>query len=225
MRYSNLLSAFAGVIFCVSVFGQTPAKKADAEHDTKNLSFEERLLAEMNSARTEPDKYLKKLEHRKTLISGRILKLPGRPLFQMNEGISAVDGAIEALRSTAPLDELEVSKGLTKVARAQLNDLIEDPSLGHYGKDGSDLTKRLNKFGVPGKSGENITNWEDTPEDVTLALLIDDGVPGRHHRENVLNPKFQLFGAACGKVNDSKFVCVAVFADKFVEGARKPSSY
>ncbi|MEZ5344053.1 MAG: CAP domain-containing protein [Pyrinomonadaceae bacterium] len=179
----------------------------------------------MNSARTSPENYLKKLENRKTQISGRILSLPGRPRFQMVEGIPAVDGAIEALKSTARLDAFKLSAGLEKVARAQFNDLKEDPSLGHYGKDGSDLTKRLNKFGSPGQAGENITSWETTPEQVTISMLIDDGVPSRHHRENVLNPKFLLFGAACGKVSDASFICVVVFADKFVEGGKKPRSY
>ncbi len=226
MQYLITLSVLVSTIFCVSVLGQTPDKAADTAKNTRpDDSFEKRLLLEMNSARTSPEEYLKKLERQKTFISGKVLSIPGRPRFQMSEGIPAVDGAIEALKSTASLGELQISKGLMKVARAQFSDLRENPSLGHYGKDGSDLTARLNKFGVPGLASENITNWEQTPEQVTLAMLIDDGVPGRHHRENALNPKFKLVGASCGKINDLKFICVVVFADKFDDGVKKSRSY
>ncbi|MCB1025901.1 MAG: CAP domain-containing protein [Acidobacteria bacterium] len=225
MRYLIILSVFVVQIFCVSVSGQTIEKKATPKNTGSELSFEKRLLAELNAARSSPNEYLKKLEHQKTLISGKVLSVPGRPDVLMNEGIPAVDGAIEALKSTTALGKLKISSGLMKVANAQFSDLKEDPSLGHYGKDGSDLTARLNKFGVAGGAAENITNWETTPDQVSISMLIDDGVPGRHHRQNVLNPKFSLFGASCGKVNSSKFICVVVFADKFVEGGKRLRSY
>ena len=43
---------------------------------------------------------------------------------------------------------------------------------------------------------ENLAAGNDAPEEIILQLIIDDGVPSRGHRTNLLTPDFNIVGAA-----------------------------
>ncbi len=97
--------------------------------------------------------------------------------------------AIDTLLSTPPLGDLSPSGELQQAALdhaedSELNDLI-----GHQGSDGSKTSDRIKKYGNWNKQmGENIRYGNDNAREIIVGMLVDDGVPTRGHRKNLLNP-------------------------------------
>jgi uncharacterized protein YkwD len=52
---------------------------------------------------------------------------------------------------------------------------------------------------------------------VVIQLLVDDGVPDRGHRDNILVPDWGAAGVACGPHLRYQQVCVMDYAVKYVE--------
>ncbi|MGI8670446.1 MAG: CAP domain-containing protein [Aridibacter sp.] len=201
-----------------SVKNQTKTKDT-----VKFTEFEQEVFEEVNNVRQNPLKYVDYLQEYKKMLKGKVLYRPNQSAYLMNEGASVIDETISDLQNATALRPLTASKLLTLAANNQLNDLKENPKLGHYGKDGSDFRKRLAKIGKSGKyASENINYKDKIARDVILSLIIDDGVKSRTHRKNILNPEYNLLGVSCGIANDNQMICVMVFADKFDEA--KPST-
>jgi len=214
--YSVLVFALVLSANAFSASGINPST-LQVSPDPPISEFEQEVVNEMNVARTDPTSVIPHLQKYEALFRGRILYIPKQTPFLTVEGFPAVDEAIEALRKSPKAQSLKVSEGLVKVAKSQLADLLEKPDLGHTGKDGSNLSRRLDKVGIVGKAGENLTFTPLTPREVAINMIVDDGVKSRHHRDNVLNPLFRLVGVACEKYKNRRYICVIVFANKFVE--------
>lgn len=201
----NLLakSCFLIILLSVSAFAQS--------------QIEQEILNEINIARQNPQAYISHLEAFKKLFQGKNVEYPEITMIT-NEGTAAVDEAINFLKKQGKLEPLTYSDGLTKPAKLQLADLLEDYSLGHTGKDGSNLPKRISRFGKYNKlASENVIDQVSNPKDIVMLMIVDDGVKSRGHRKNIFNKTFKLAGVAYG-VNSSKMpVTVMVFADNFVE--------
>ena len=181
-------------------------------------AIEDAVIKEINEARNTPQKYVGYLEEYRKALKGKILYLPNSTPLAMIEGAPAIEDAINDLKKLPKLDDLKNSRGLNRVARSQLEDLIENPNLGHKGKDGSLLDQRLLRYGLVGLVyAENISYKISVAREVVLAMIIDDGVKSRSHRKNIFSPSFKLFGIACGTAKDTTALCVAEFADNFSE--------
>jgi len=101
------------------------------------------------------------------------------------------------MRSMKPLPILQPSLALWKAARDHAKDLGKGGKTGHVGTDGSDLSQRIKRYGT-WKSGisENCSYGFDDPLAIMLQLLIDDGVPSRGHRMNILAPGMRYIGTS-----------------------------
>lgn len=188
------------------IFAQTPPAE-----------LEQSVLDELNKVRTDPKSYIPYLEEYKKLFKGKNVDYP-RAMMMTFEGTSAVNEAIKFLNKSSKLEPLTFSNGLTKPARVQLDDLLENYSLGHIGKDGSNLPKRVARFGrVTKLFGENITNLFSIPRDIVMQMIIDDGVKSRLHRKNLFNKAFKQVGIAHGIGKNNDPITIFVFADNFIE--------
>ncbi len=215
-------------IFSVALtaLGQRTHPPYHQKHKQIASEFETNVIKEINSVRLNPEVYIEKIETRKKYLRGKIVYYPKQTPFMTFEGNASMNGAIKRLREISPLKKLAFSRLLSKSAKSQLRDLIENPDLNHTGKDGSPFAKRMKMFGIKGKAGENITTVDKTPEHVVLRMVIDDGVESRTHRNNILSSTFSRIGAACGKGKKPYFICVVVFAEKKNNGqSKKPRSY
>ena len=65
------------------------------------------VLAEINSARTNPRAYAEHIMPMLRLFSGNVLQQPGRKDLITNEGVDAVNEAVQFLLSAKPLPPLE----------------------------------------------------------------------------------------------------------------------
>ena len=201
----SLYSILFLFFLCIVNFAQsTPAE------------IEQEVLKELNNVRANPQSFIPYLEEYKKLFKGKNVDLPHVTMLTF-EGTAAVDEAIKFLRGASKLEPFSYSNGLSKAANVQLTDLMENYSLGHIGKDGSNVPKRVARFGKGGKLAENIMNMFNNPRDIVMHWIIDDGLKGRGHRKNIFDKSFKQIGLAFGNGQKNDPITVAVFADKFTE--------
>ena len=189
-----------------------------AQQEVILSAVEDTIIKEINEARNNPQKFIGYLEEYRKSLKGNVLHLPNSKPLVTIEGVAAIDDAINDLKKLPKINDLKNSRGLNRVAKNHLEDLIENPKLGHKGKDGTLLDQRLLRFGLVGLLyAENISYRISVAREVVLAMIVDDGVKSRSHRKNIFNPSFRLFGIACGTAKDTTALCVAEFADDFSE--------
>jgi uncharacterized protein YkwD len=176
------------------------------------------IHAETNLVRRDPAGYARHLERLLPRFDGTLLQRPGRPHLRTDEGPAAVREAIAALESRRPVPQLRWSKGLAAAAADHVRDQGPVGGLEHRGTDGSDPARRANRHGrwVQGLA-ENIAYGENPARDVVIQLLVDDGVPDRGHRNNMLDDAWGAEGIACGPHRRYQQMCVMDFAVKYAE--------
>ncbi len=176
------------------------------------------IHAETNLVRRDPAGYARHLERLLPRFDGTLLRRPGRPFLRTDEGPAAVREAIAALKSRRPVPQLRWSKGLAAAAADHVGDQGPIGGLEHRGTDRSDPGRRANRHGrwMQGMA-ENIAYGDNPARDVVIQLLVDDGVPGRGHRNNMLDAGWGAEGVACGPHRRYQQMCVMDFAVKYGE--------
>lgn len=185
-------------------------------------SVEQSVLDEINLARTNPNAYADILAQRRQYYQGNLFNLPGQVSRITQEGVSALDEAIRVLRSTSPLPALNPSRGMSLGAKDHVNDIGPKGLVTHTGSDGSDPTKRVNRYGQ-GFAGENIDFGASTGREIAIDLLVDDGVSSRGHRENILRSSYQFAGISVGSHAQYGTMAVIDFADQYKEASAPPT--
>lgn len=169
----------------------------------------------LNELRKDPKGYAEKyLSPRLSNFEGNVFKR-GDGVNQMtHEGAAAVQEAISVLSETPPITLFEkVPPGMSLAALDHVNDTGPKGLTGHDGSDGSKLSDRLDRYGSPKVTwGENIDYGNKDPFAIVSALLVDDGVPNRGHRSNLLNPEFVCVGIAVGPHKQYSDMCVMDYA-------------
>lgn len=188
--------------------------------DVNYLSdLEKEVILEVNMVRTNPKKYAEiYVEPLLQFYEGLYFRYPGQIPVVTAEGKSALLDCADALNEAEPVDVLKPSKGLTRAA----NDLTKDQSnsgkVGHTGGDGSNPFDRMKRYGSWEKTAaENVDYGNNSARWVVLSLLIDDGVPGRGHRKNLMNGLFSVIGVSFGSHPFYGNMCVMDLAGGFNE--------
>jgi len=114
------------------------------------------------------------------------------------EGVYAVDEAITFLRSQPSLGSLSrlISEdGLSCSAR---DFCIAQKGVNNHESE-SDAQQRLNKYGTfRGQLLQNVAICNESPSDVILGWIINDGNSRRDHRNAIFNPSMKVVGIASG---------------------------
>jgi uncharacterized protein YkwD len=174
------------------------------------------VILELNMLRSNPAGYAAIVEAYAGYYRGSILQFPGEPGIQTSEGLPAVSELARLLRRSGPLPLLAPSQGLSRAARAHADDQGPRGATGHTGSDGSDMGQRLKRQGTWNRTaGEKIDYGSDRARLIVLSLLVDDGVQGRGHRANIMNPEFRVIGLAVGPHRVYGSMCVMDFAAAF----------
>jgi uncharacterized protein YkwD len=175
------------------------------------------IIHEMNLARQNPALYATFVEQTRQNYSGRVCLLPGNVRLRTREGVRALDDAIQFLRRAKPQPPLALSPGLCLAAADHCREQAGG-AIGHHGSHGSDPGNRIRRYGVLSQGwAENIAYGHHTAREIVLALIVDDGVRGRGHRKNILNPTYNVAGAAYGPHARFGSVCSIDFASGYLE--------
>jgi uncharacterized protein YkwD len=189
---------------------------ADVDYLT---SLEKDVVLEMNKVRTDPQKY-GELYIRPMLryYSGKNYSVPGQITIVTQEGTSAVNGCITALNRANSVGILIPEKGLSLAAKDHVTDQSETGQTGHNGSDRSTPESRMKRYGIFSGSwtlGENIAYGETTGRNIVCQLLIDDGVPNRGHRTNIMNRAFTQTGVGYGTHTQYRTSCTITYANGY----------
>jgi uncharacterized protein YkwD len=175
------------------------------------------VIRELNLARQNPALYATFVQELRGRMNGNQLVLPGHTRIRTKEGTGAIDEAIRFLQTAQPLPPLTLSRGMSRAAADHCADQAGG-GFGHEGRDRSHAGQRIARYGTcMGGWAENISYGKSSARDVVLALIIDDGQPGRKHRKNIFNPNYNVAGAAFGSHARFGTMCSMDFAGGYAE--------
>jgi uncharacterized protein YkwD len=190
----------------------------DTARDADYLSRAEKdVILEMNKVRSNPQKYAEM--YVKPLFgyfNGLLYTVPGAVSIRTTEGRKAAEECYQVLMKAGSLPILYPREGLSLAARDHARDQGQSGQTGHTGGDGSSPDVRAKRYGKGPLIGENIAYGFETGRDIVVQLLIDDGVPSRGHRENIMNGSFNCAGVSIGPHQVYRYMCPTVFAGSYV---------
>ena len=152
---------------------------------TEPTDREKEMLKEINYVRTNPQEYVQYVQSY---------------LDHWDSGPSEIAAAKELtkiLTKMKPLAPLEYSEELYLAAVKHGAWMLRTKKFSH-----SDLPY-----------AENLVMGDDQIRFAVLSLLIDDGIPSRGHRKNILDPESKEFGCheILGSFNDYEFIFIQEF--------------
>lgn len=188
----------------------------------KNLDFlsnpEKEVIIELNSARTNPAKFAEYIIDFKRFYLGKNIQIAREDPIITKEGVTAVNEAIDFLKSIEPLKPLRVSKGLSLAAKSHAKDQSSKGTTGHQGSDKSSPMERMNRYGEWEKAAaENLSYGTRNPRHIVIYLIIDDGVKNRGHRKNIFNADLKVVGVSIDVHSRFDTMCVMDFAASYIE--------
>ncbi len=180
---------------------------------------EKNLILATNMVRSDPAKfaelYVKEIID---IYLGKVLVLPSEISLQTQEGKLPAMQLYRVLLKTKPMNILFPSKGMSLAAKDHAQ---SQSASGRTGHGPGNAGKRLMNYGKWEKCmGENIAYGYTTAHYALLALLIDDGVPSRGHRQNILNPEFRKIGVGSATHRRYGWSFVVTYACDYTDAAR-----
>lgn len=187
----------------------------DSNIDTKENDYEpstlgSQVIAEVNRCRQNPSQYADDvLVPYLNSISNGDFSFQGRR-YTTVEGEAAVIEAINVLREQEALCQLEYYQPLYNLAKEHCDTQGPTGEHGHDRADGKSFQQKASDLGLYG-CGENISYGFNDACMIVIQLLVDDGVPSRGHRENILRPEYKKIGVATGRHKVYDYMCVLDF--------------
>jgi uncharacterized protein YkwD len=181
--------------------------------------IEKDVVLEMNKVRTNPKKYAELyIQPQLKYYNGKNYSVPGQITIVTQEGATAVNNCITALSGAGSAVILRPEKGLSLAAKDHVADQSRTGQTGHNGSDRGTPETRMKKYGVFSGSwtlGENIAYGMTTGRDIVCGLLIDDGVPNRGHRTNIMNRAFTQTGVGYGLHTQYRTSCTITYTNGY----------
>ena len=173
------------------------------------------IIDYINSLRSNPSKFAEKLEEYIKYFDGLIIKIPGINVqISTQEGDEAYKEAINFLKSQQPIEPLQGSRALCKIAQ-EILDKIVDSETGQL--DEEEVEAIIDKHGTfQGKVTRAMDFAGFTSEQIVINFLVCDGDSERTQREPLLDKDLTKIGVAFGRHNIYSTVCVLVASTDFV---------
>ncbi|OMJ91983.1 hypothetical protein SteCoe_5297 [Stentor coeruleus] len=178
-----------------------------------SIILSKEILSELNQCRTNPRRYSAKLTNILKFYTGNTYEKPGKNPIETKEGSSNVISLIKYLKTVRPSPPLKWSPALYEAAKAQVES-HGPQGLINTTTSKDELIESLNYYcKCSGQIGENIDYSNDTPEDIVMSLLIDDGCFARYKRLNIMKKDHRFVGAAIGPHAIYGHMCTMIFAE------------
>lgn len=175
-----------------------PVELLNTASDANYLSdLEKNMILAHNLIRFDPPKYAQLyVAEYKEYFKGLEFHYPGSEVIILTrEGVRPVRELYNELRKAKPLPLIVPSEKLSRAARSHARYQSRTGELGHDGQGG--MRARIEREGTWQRLiGENIAYGSSSSHDAILGLMIDDGVPNRGHRINILTEAFRVAGVA-----------------------------
>jgi uncharacterized protein YkwD len=181
-------------------------------------AIEKDVVLEMNKVRSNPKKYAELyIQPKLRYYSGNNYSEPGKITIVTQEGKSAVENCVSALSRMQGVPLLTPELGLSLGTKDHTLDQGKTGKTGHDGSDKSTPFTRITRYGKGYKTaGENLAYGSTTGRDIVVDLLIDDGVPSRGHRANIMNKNFTQTGVSFGTHPQYRTMCAITYANGYV---------
>ena len=191
-----------------------PSELNTAQNAVYLNQLQKDVIFELNKVRSNPKRFAEAyMEDLRTAFDGKLYTYPGQVTIRSQEGIRPLNECIQFLKKTDPTAILNPAEGLAKASNELVTDQQKHGGIGHIARNGSTPQKRIEKYGDWDIcSAEDITYGSFEARQIVIALLIDDGVPDRGHRKNILNPCFHFAGVANGDHPSYQSMCVIDYA-------------
>lgn len=113
-----------------------------------------------------------------------------------------------------PLKEFTWSEELEKAAIDHYKDISSKGLLSHIGSDKSTYKDRIERYCKWGGTIYEAIDYgnKDTAKEVVISWLVDDGIPKRVHRMNLLSREHKLCSIAAGPHKKAGSCAIAMFA-------------
>ena len=158
--------------------------------------FNEELLAEINTLRTNPKKYARIISKYISYFKGNLLCLPGTNAgIQTEEGEDAYREAVEYLSNQSEIEALKPSKGLCRIAEEFIA-AVQKPDSGDLENNMEDIIEKYGSFS--GSFSRAMDFGGETPEQAVINLIVSDGDKSRGQRESLLSRDIKKIGLANG---------------------------
>lgn len=159
--------------------------------------FNEELVAEINSLRTNPRIYARTISKYITYFKGKLLCLPGSNAgIQTEEGVAAFKEAVDFLNKQPSIEPLKPSKGLCRIAKDFI-EIYQKPDSGDLAN--KDMEEIINKYGsFSGSFSRAMDFGGETAEMAIINLVVSDGDESRGQRESLLSTEIKKIGVANG---------------------------
>lgn len=123
---------------------------------------------------------------------------------------SYVTSLFSTLKKTKKITPLKPAEDLYKSAEDHAVDSGKKGSIGHQ-----NVKTRFKKYASQyDETAENCDYGSDQALDIVMSLLIDQDVPDKGHRENILDKVFKSVGVAIREHKKYDWNCVMDFGDK-----------
>lgn len=174
---------------------------------------ESQMISEINLVRTNPTSYIPKVKAYIAACNKKLKKIEDGTLkTSSSDGltgeevikrqIKAAKELINVLNSIKPLEVLVFNVEMQEITKAHGEYLKTTNSNSHNSTNGDLAPQRMK--GIVSNVTENIATDNGLISPTVLMLLVDAGIKGRGHRNNILNP-------------DSKFISVYTNGDVWVQ--------
>lgn len=181
---------------------QVESEAASSIDKSDRSSLAQKVLSEINRARTDPQGYAAWLQEQKQYYDGILLKLPGEKPVRTNKGLEALAEAIDFLEQQEPLPNLTISEQLNTTAAAKLMQVSSTET---------------------GEDFKNISYGKLTAAGIVMHLIVDDGFPDRRHRTSIFNPNFDTAGITCQDNELYNNICAIAYEGETLDVATQPN--
>lgn len=151
---------------------------------------------DLMEARTQPQKFAERCLARVKMFKDKVYSFDKDQLScETEEGAAACENASNELKGLTPLSKLARHEALDQYASEICNQLCQSGALTSNLSDHPDIQTKLSGLGA--SSGTLICCVSINSlnvDDIVLNMIIDDGLPSRQNRRDILSPATKFVG-------------------------------